>query len=51
MILGIFRKSVSIIPFLLKSDKYEDLRTSRAVLIRIGNVSDKTVEKIKTHVL
>jgi hypothetical protein len=58
--MNIFRKSVGETQVLLKSDKnngylHEDLCTfmiiSRSVLLRIRNVSEKVVQKIKTHIL
>jgi hypothetical protein len=58
--LSIFRKSVEKIQVLLNSNKMTDtlhedrhtfLITSRSVILRMRNVKDKVVEKIKTHIL
>ena len=58
--LSIFRKSVEKVQVYLKCDKNNGYFTwrplyiffiiSRSVLLRIRSVSDKTVEKIKTHI-
>ena len=58
--LGIFRKSVQKIQVSLKSDTNKGYFTwrpkyilivSRWILLRIRNVSDKVVARIKTHIL
>jgi hypothetical protein len=58
--LSIFRQSCEKIQVSLKSDKnnedlHEDVSTfmitSRCILLRMRNISDKIIEKIKTHIL